>query len=234
MRVISVVYRHAAEVNCLWQTNGPLHSSLAKENARLFIHYSEDVKLLDVGDAVLFNGTQRFTIVQELGEGGMGTVYEARDTERDMVVALKTLKKFDPKSLNLFKNEFRALTNVAHENLISLYELYSENEQWFFTMELVHGVDFLHAVRVKQVDEKGNTISNTGIFDDCTLATQALSFKTGPADIPYLRECLKQLCEGVYALHNSGHLHCDLKPSNVMVTPEGRVVIRNGMRKAIL
>ena len=89
------------------------------------------------------------------------------------------------------------MADVSHPNLVSLYELVSDRQTWFFTMELVDGVDFLTHVR-----------GGDGI--------------AGP---DRLREALLQLAGGVCALHRAGKLHRDLKPSNVRVTESGRVVI---------
>src|SRR5262245_45357775 len=77
----------------------------------------------------------RFEIVRPLGGGGMGLVYEAIDRERDVRVALKTLRHFSPQALARFKREFRALEAIRHPNLVSLGELICEGGLWFFTME---------------------------------------------------------------------------------------------------
>src|SRR5215218_7196663 len=94
-----------------------------------------------------FRGTERFEVVRRIGAGGMGVVYEALDRERGLPVAVKTLQGVDPSALLRFKNEFRALADVVHPNLVTLYELFAEGEQWFFTMELVPGVNFLEFAR---------------------------------------------------------------------------------------
>jgi hypothetical protein len=96
---------------------------------------------------VAFRGTKRFELIRKLGEGGEGLVYEAHDNERDMRVALKTLRELDATSLYRFKKEFRALTDVSHPNIVGLYDLVSEKDDWFFTMELVEGADFTTYVR---------------------------------------------------------------------------------------
>src|SRR5262245_40787842 len=84
-----------------------------------------------------WNGTDRFRITRKLGAGGMGVVYEAFDCEHGNVVALKTLRHMDATALYRFKQEFRALAELRHPNLIDLYELVGEGDHWFFTMELV-------------------------------------------------------------------------------------------------
>jgi serine/threonine protein kinase len=127
----------------------------------------------------------------------MGTVYEAFDRERGQPVALKKLRHFSPAAFYLIKQEFRTLAGVVHPNLVRLYELVAtEAHDVFFTMELVKGAEFLAHVRGR-----------------------------GPADFDRLRMALRQLVDGVSALHAAGKLHRDIKPSNVLVTPEGRVVL---------
>ena len=126
----------------------------------------------------------------------MGVVYEVYDRERAELVAAKTLLHFDATSLYLFKQEFRTLVDVRHPNLVRLYEFVQRaGGDVFFTMERVHGVDFLRYVRER------------------------------PDDSSRLRRALRQLVDGVAAVHQAGKLHRDIKPSNVLVTDEGRVVL---------
>ena len=102
---------------------------------------------IEVSDET-FAGTDRFQIVRKLGAGGMGVVYEAIDRESGNRLALKTLKNVNPTAVFQFKQEFRALTELSHPNLVPLYELISDGEQWFFVMELIEeAVDFLAYAR---------------------------------------------------------------------------------------
>ena len=190
-----------------------------------------------------FAGNDRFRILRRIGAGGMGVVYEARDEKLEMVVALKTMSRLDAAMIYRFKNEFRALTDVTHPNLVTLYDLFSEGDKLFFTMELVEGVDFLRHVRFGGAQIAfAETLSSTprSVVAAPTLAgpsvasassvipASVMNAATGPrsmVDLDALRRGLQQLAEGVFALHSAGKLHRDIKPSNVLVTPEGRVVL---------
>ncbi len=97
----------------------------------------------------------RFTLVRRLGTGGMGVVYEAYDRQRGELVALKTMKRVDPTALVRFKQEFRALSDITHPNLVNLYELFAVEDRWFFTMELVEGCNFLNYVKHKRPGARG-------------------------------------------------------------------------------
>ncbi|MBI4509941.1 MAG: protein kinase [Deltaproteobacteria bacterium] len=165
-----------------------------------------------------FPPTGRFLMIRRLGSGGMGVVYEALDRETRTHVALKTIKAPSPDLVVRLKREFRALQGLQHPNLINLGELFEEEGAWFFTMELVRGVDFLTHVR-------------PGVAPSCELAladtvdVQSGEWLSRGLDEARLRKALAQLATGLRVLHGSGKVHRDIKPSNVMVTDEGRVVI---------
>jgi eukaryotic-like serine/threonine-protein kinase len=137
----------------------------------------------------------RFVVGSMLGRGGMGAVYEVRDLERNADLALKTLLDTRSQRLLAFKNEFRALQDIVHRNLVRLDELFEDDGLWFFTMERIHGEPFTTFVR------------------------------PGGLDPDRLRKSLAQLAEGLLALHGAQKIHRDIKPSNTLVEQNGRVVL---------
>ena len=139
----------------------------------------------------------RFRIVRCIGSGATGDVYEAVDRDAGARVAVKALRQLHPHAISRFKHEFRALQDVEHPNLVGLGELLEENGRLFFTMELVRGVDFLAYVRPP----------DSGL------------------DEARLRRALTALAGALDALHAAGLVHRDVKPSNVLVTPDDRVVV---------
>ncbi|HKE25742.1 MAG TPA: protein kinase [Bryobacteraceae bacterium] len=181
-----------------------------------------------------FAGDVRFEVVRRIGAGGMGVVYEAVDRLRGSRVALKTLSDTAPNLLYHLKQEFRALSGMVHPNLVTIYELIATEANWLLTMEFVDGVDFLRYFRPRPVPASEATPTAS-----TPTQTLAAASPAGPARNPEgakvsaltenqyepLRDALRQLTEGVRALHAAGLLHRDLKPSNVMITRERRVII---------
>jgi serine/threonine protein kinase len=135
-----------------------------------------------VGSGRLLGPSGRFELLEKLGEGGMGVVYRARDRELQSEVALKTLARLDLEgdadALLRFKNEFRSLADLHHPNLVSLGELFEHDGEWFFTMELVDGEDFVSHVRVGQVGSTSGAAAGTTV--DAAGAAGAADAKTHP------------------------------------------------------
>lgn len=178
-----------------------------------------------------FDGGDRFEIRRRLGAGGMGVVYEAFDRELKGLVALKTLRRTSPEAVLRLKSEFRALQDLRHPNLITLGELFERDGQWFYSMELVRGADLLSYVRSGPdapdgPGDPGSTPSGThpGTQERSPVGP-SVGVMLEPGAEERLRRAFAGLAEGLSCLHASGRVHRDIKPTNVLVTREGRVVI---------
>jgi tetratricopeptide (TPR) repeat protein len=190
-------------------------------------------------------GTDRFRLLGRIGEGGMGVGYAAHDREQNRRVALKMLRTVEPRAILRLKHEFRALRDLVHPNLVAFGELFEVEGDWFFTMEMVEGSDFLTWVRGRAGEDAPPPASDDATVRDRRRpgpAVDADDFITGvtrevspramrqsptPAgfDEGRLRRGLVQIARGLVALHDAEKVHCDIKPSNVLVTDEERVVI---------
>jgi Tol biopolymer transport system component/predicted Ser/Thr protein kinase len=134
----------------------------------------------------------------ELGRGGMGVVYEARDLRLGRSVAIKVLppgRVADPGRKQRFVQEARAASALNHPNIVSIYDIRSEDGLDFIVMERVAGRTLDEAAGPKGLS-----------------STEALRYAS-------------QIAGALAQAHNAGILHRDLKPSNIMVTADGRVKI---------
>jgi len=202
------------------------------------------------GDQLVFPSSERFDVVGELGRGGMGVVYEVRDRDRQVRLALKGVKQLRSKELLRLKTEFRAARDLVHPNLVRLGELFEQDGACYFTMELVAGVHLLRWLRPvvpgdepeppppEPLDLSGETrtaVEPLGGYsrNDRTEFASVLSgspdegrrSKHGPLIADRLRAAFRGLVTGVAVLHRAGLIHRDIKPSNVLVEESGRVVL---------
>ena len=146
-------------------------------------------------DSLCGQSLGQFHLVKELGRGGMGVVFEAQHIELRHRVAIKLLPAVDGSRLHRFKREFRSLADINHPNLIGLQTLESDGQHWFMTMDLMEGAkDFRSYVR-----------------------------PDGKLDHHRLRSTLPQLVAGLTALHGLQIVHCDIKPSNVLIDQNDRL-----------
>lgn len=184
--------------------------------------------------------SSRFVLLRKLGSGGFGAVFEALDRVREERVALKKLVRMDPTAIHRFKQEFRALAEVRHPNLVRLHELFGDDGEWYITMDLVDGDD-LHGwlrggsgPRVPEAIAEQVANAATQAIDEHTTAPSIHNpppSSPPPRSLPWrldearIRAVFPQIALGVQALHDARWLHRDLKPSNAMVTTDGRAVL---------
>ena len=147
-----------------------------------------------------------YEVTAQIGAGGMGEVYRARDTQLGRDVAIKVLPANfvnDPERLSRFQREARLLAALNHPNIATIYGLEQSSGTACLVMELVPGE---------------------------TLADRV---KTGPVPVEEALRIAVQIAEALEAAHEKNIIHRDLKPANVKVTPEGKVkVLDFGLAKA--
>lgn len=138
----------------------------------------------------------QYEVIAEIGEGGMGMVYKARDTETERYVAVKVLHKRllrESTSKKRFEQEARAAMSLAHPNLISVYRYgFIDSAIPYLVMEFIDGV---------------------GLDDELKEA--------GQLELPVFLDFFIQCCNGLKHAHQKKIIHRDLKPSNVMVVTNG-------------
>ncbi|HKO50333.1 MAG TPA: protein kinase [Polyangiaceae bacterium] len=173
--------------------NSPQESQLTKLVDE-FLRDADDTRRLPaIGDVV--GGVYR--ILGELGRGAMGVVLEAFDLQLHRKVAIKFVNSasFDGDSRQHFIREARAMALVNHPNVLAIHSFGEHGDVPYFVMELVDG----------------QTVDSW------------LSHRNGQADLDEALAILNDVCQGVSAIHAAGTVHCDLKPSNVLLDNQLRV-----------
>jgi len=147
-----------------------------------------------------------YEITAEIGKGGMGEVYQAKDTKLGRDIAIKVLpEEFarDGDRIARFQREAKLLASLNHSNIAAIHGLEAADGAHFLVLELVEG------------------------------QTLAERIKGGPIDIEEALKLGLQIAEALEAAHEKGVIHRDLKPANIKVTPEGKVkVLDFGLAKA--
>jgi serine/threonine protein kinase len=140
----------------------------------------------------------RYEILSVLGKGGMGMVYKAHDRMLEETVAIKVLRAEFANTAEMkkrFRQEIRLARKVSHRNVCRIHEYHEDDERRYISMEYVEGTDIKQLAR-----DKGGFLETDEAFD---VAIQA--------------------ADGLQAIHDVGIIHRDLKTSNIMRDPGGRV-----------
>ena len=157
-------------------------------------------------ESMLLNN--RYRLLELVGSGGMAVVYRGADTLLHRQVAVKVLREgfgSDPAFLARFQREARAVANLDHPNVVTVYDVGQDGDRHYMVMEYVDGQDLKTLVRQK-----------------------------GRLSIDETLNIAIQVCAGVGHAHKSGVIHCDIKPQNVLVTQDGRAKVTDfGIARAL-
>ncbi len=150
----------------------------------------------------------RYQLDKQLGEGGMAIVYQASDLMLERTIAVKILRKDFSKSKAFqerFKEEARAAANLTHPNIVTVHDFGFDNDRLFIVMEHVPGTDLKQIIK-----------------------------KSGSLPIDQASRLFIQACAGIGYAHRAGLIHCDIKPHNMLITPDHRLKVTDfGIARAL-
>lgn len=155
-----------------------------------------NTSMVQLERGTLFAG--RYEVIEELGRGGMGSVYRVLDKKINEEVALKLIKPeiIDKKAIERFGDELKFARKISHRHVCRLYDLDEEEGTHYITMEYIPGEDLKSMIRM----------------------TRQLGVRTSVI-------IAKQVCEGLSEAHRNGIVHRDLKPGNIIIDKEGNARI---------
>jgi len=157
-------------------------------------------------EGVLLNS--RYQLLERIGTGGMADVFRARDLMLERSVAIKILHETysdDQAFQDRFKQEARAAANLSHPNIVTVHDFGFDHGQLFIVMEHIPGKDLKTILRQR-----------------------------GRYSVEEAIPLMVQACAGIGYAHRAGLVHCDIKPHNMIVTPDGRLKVTDfGIARAL-
>ncbi len=159
-----------------------------------------------MSEAIILN--ERYQLDQRLDSGGMAVVYRAHDLMLDRSVAVKIMREnfsADPDFRERFHQEARAAANLSHPNIVTVHDFGYDQQRVFIVLEYIPGTNLKR------------TLQHRGRLDqDETL------------------DIMIQACAGVGYAHRAGLVHCDIKPHNLLITPDRRLKVTDfGIARAL-
>jgi len=145
------------------------------------------------------DSSERYRVVEKIGEGGMGVVFKAEDTVLKRVVALKILNKTlvaDRRNLERFFSEARSTASLTQANIVTVYDVGQIKDDYFISMEFVEGENFMNLIRRKKV--------------------------FSPSQVVFIAI---KLFKALDYSHRKGIIHRDIKPHNIMITKQKEIKI---------
>jgi serine/threonine protein kinase len=150
----------------------------------------------------------RYKLMESIGHGGMAHVYSAIDLMLDRPVAVKVLKETlsaDPVFRDRFHQEAKAAANLSHPNIVTVHDFGLDQGRLFIVMEHIPGVDL-----------------------------KTMIIKKGRLPLDEAIPLIIQACSGIGYAHRAGLVHCDIKPQNMLVTPDKRLKVTDfGIARAL-
>lgn len=206
---------------------------LERDVVALFHSQARADETAEKSDATVFGD---YRVVGKLGEGGMGIVHLARHETMGRIVALKTLPRelaSDPTSVARFRREIAALGRCDHPNVVKVFASGEEHGTHWYAMELIDGADLAEVASSLSTTEDFQAALSTSVervrkeraSGEPLVSKHDVSLGK-PRARPYeLARLMRDAALGLAHLHDLGIIHRDVKPANLMVTPERRVVI---------
>lgn len=180
------------------------HDALRRRHDSGFLMHLNPVAVLglldaDAEDEVVGSRIGRYHVERRIGSGGMGVVYSAHDPRLDRTVALKLLPRhlgLDKNARRRFENEARAASALDHPAIVTVYEIGDAPDGRLF---------------IAMTYCEGRTLRDL--------------LSTGPLPVAQVISLARQIAEGLAAAHRRGIVHRDVKPHNIIITPDGVVKI---------